>query len=244
MKLTDFRALTFDCYGTLIDWEGGMFSALEPLVAKAEAGGRTLSRDDVLEAHARHESDQQAATPALRYSELLAVVYARLAAEWGVSVENAEAAAYGNSVGDWPAFPDTAEALARLKQHYKLVILSNVDRASFARSNDRLGVTFDAIVTAEDVGAYKPSPRNFDFLLSEMAAMDLGKADILHTAESLFHDHVPATAAGLARCWIHRRAEIGGFGATRPVADMPEVHFRYTSMAELADAADEAFGHA
>ena len=244
MKLTDFRALTFDCYGTLIDWESGIVAALEPLVAKAEAAGRALSRNDILEAHARHESDQQAATPALRYSELLAVVYARLAAEWGVSVQNADAAAYGNSVGDWPAFPDSEEALLRLKQHYKLIILSNVDRASFARSNERLGVTFDAVVTAEDVGAYKPSPRNFDVLLSEVSAMGLGKTDLLHTAESLFHDHVPATAAGLARCWIHRRAEVGGFGATRPVDDLPEVHFRYTSMAGLADAADEAFGHA
>lgn len=235
-KLTDFKALTFDCYGTLIDWESGMIAGLAPLVAKAEAAGKTLSRDDILDAHGRHESDQQATTPSMRYSDLLTVVYARLAGEWGVPVESAEAAAYGSSVADWPAFPDSADALARLKEHFKLVILSNVDRASFTHSNAKLGVEFDAIITAEDVGAYKPSHLGFDRLISDMSAMGLGKDDLLHTAESLFHDHVPATRAGLTRCWIHRRAAVGGFGATRPPENMPEVQFRFTSMAEMADA--------
>jgi len=233
MKLSDFKVLTFDCYGTLIDWESGMVNALAPLTTKVD---RDLTRDDILAAHSRHEADQQATTPAMRYCELLAVVYARLAGEWGVPVNNAEAAAYGNSVGDWPAFPDSAEALRYLKQHFKLVILSNVDNASFARSNARLGVQFDAIYTAEDIGSYKPADRNFDYMVRELSGLGYAKSDILHTAESLFHDHAPANRHGLKSCWIYRRHDQEGFGATRPPAEMPHVDFRFNSMAEMATA--------
>ena len=105
---------------------------------------------------------------------------------------------------DWPAFADSAAALQYLKQHYKLVILSNVDNGSFAFSNKKLGVEFDAIFTAEDIGSYKPSPRNFEYMLEKLDARGIGKGDILHTAESLFHDHGPANASGSPR-WIHRR---------------------------------------
>ncbi|MEL6287187.1 MAG: haloacid dehalogenase type II [Pseudomonadota bacterium] len=233
MKLSDFTTLTFDCYGTLIDWESGMIENLAALVAKAD---RALERDDILDAHGRHEHAQQAETPTMNYRALLATVYMRLAAEWHVPIDNAAAAAYGNSVGSWPAFPDSAEALAYLKQHFKLVILSNVDRASFAESNARLGVTFDHIVTAEDVGSYKPAIRNFDHMLRELDAAGIAKTDILHTAESLFHDHTPANSVGLATAWIHRRHAVKGSGATRPVADMPSIDFRFTSMQALADA--------
>jgi 2-haloacid dehalogenase len=233
MKLTDFEALTFDCYGTLIDWESGMTAALAGLVARS---GRGLARDQVLEAHARHESAQQRWTPTRRYSELLAVVFKRLAEEWGVPASWDEALAYGRSVKDWPAFPDSVDALRYLKNHYKLVILSNVDNASFACSAARLQVPFDAIYTAEDIGSYKPSPRNFDYMLEKLETLGVAKERILHTAESLFHDHEPAVGIGLATCWIHRRHAKGGFGATMRPATEPAIDFRFTSMAELADA--------
>lgn len=233
MKLSDFKVLTFDCYGTLIDWESGMAAALKPLIDKT---GRNLTRDEILDAHGRHESAQQAETPAMPYSQLLAVVYARLAGEWGVAINNADAAAYGNSVKDWPAFADTVEALKYLKQHFRLVILSNIDNASFAASNKRLGVEFDAIYTAEDIGSYKPADRNFDHMVSHLAALDIAKADVLHTAESLFHDHAPANKHGLKSCWINRRHEQEGFGATRPPAEMPHVDFQFNSMGEMAAA--------
>ncbi|MFQ5546166.1 MAG: HAD family hydrolase, partial [Acidiferrobacterales bacterium] len=144
MKLTDFKALTFDCYGTLIDWESGMIAALIPLTDQV---GRELTRNEILEAHSRHESSQQRQTPAKRYQELLSTVYRRMAEEWGVSVSWDECTRYGQSIEDWPAFPDSVEALGYLKQHYKLVILSNVDNQSFSASNSRLGVEFDAIYT-------------------------------------------------------------------------------------------------
>jgi 2-haloalkanoic acid dehalogenase type II len=231
MRLTDFKALTFDCYGTLIDWESGMVEALKPLAARA---GRSLSRDQILEAHARYESAQQAVTPARRYSELLAIVYRRLGEEWGVQTTWDECLAYGQSIRNWPAFEDSVAALKYLKQHYKLVILSNVDNASFGFSNARLDVAFDAIYTAEDIGSYKPDLRNFDYMLAGLRALGLAKADILHTAESLFHDHGPANSLGLASCWIYRRHDSPGFGATMTPAVMPKVDFRFTSMAELA----------
>jgi putative hydrolase of the HAD superfamily len=233
MKLTDFKALTFDCYGTLIDWETGMVDGLKPLTAKV---GRPLGRDEILEAHARHESSQQAQTPARRYQELLATVYRRLAEEWGVPVEWQECVAYGRSVRDWPAFPDSAEALRYLKRHYKLVILSNVDNESFAASNARLQVAFDAIYTAEDIGSYKPSDRNFEYMLAKLQTLGIGKADVLHTAESMFHDHGPANRHGLASCWIFRRHDKQGFGATMNPGDMPRYDFRFDSMADMVAA--------
>lgn len=233
MRLSDFKVLTFDCYGTLIDWETGMIAALEPLTSKVTPAP---SRNTILEAHARAESMQQRFTPAKNYREILATVYKRLADEWQVPVTWEECQTYGRSVGDWPAFPDTAEALAYLKKHYKLVILSNVDNASFALSNRRLGVAFDAIYAAEDIGTYKPDPRNFEYMLENLARLGLGKKDILHTAESMFHDHGPANKVGLASAWIYRRHADEGFGATMNPGAMPRVDFKFTSMAELAKA--------
>lgn len=237
MKLTDFKALTFDCYGTLIDWETGMFEGLKPLIGRLAT---PPTRNEVLEAHARHESAQQLQTPARIYRELLPIVYKRLAEEWGLPVSWEECLAYGQSVKNWPAFPDSAEALQYLKCDYKLVILSNVDNESFAASQAKLGVAFDAIYTAEDVGSYKPSERNFDYMLRNLATLGIQKGEILHTAESMFHDHGPANRHGLASCWIYRRYDQDGFGATMHPGDMPTYDFRFNSMADLAKAHQEA----
>ncbi|VVD98127.1 haloacid dehalogenase type II [Pandoraea sputorum] len=235
MKLSDFKVLTFDCYGTLIDWESGIFNGLSPLLEKA--GKRGLTRDQALEIFARHEADQELRTPALAYSLLLGTVFRRLANEWNVGVTDEEANIFGASVPDWPAFPDSVEALQYLKQHYKLVILSNVDRLSFRGSNARLGVEFDAIYTAQDIGSYKPDPRNFEYMLGRLGA-DFGfqKTDVLHTAQSLFHDHAPANGFDLASAWIDRRHADTGWGATMPPPGTPKYDFRFESMAALAEA--------
>ena len=232
MRLSDFDTLTFDVYGTLIDWESGMIAGLKPLTDQAGA----LSRNDILQAHAFHESTAQAQTPHVRYDWLLAIVYKRLAEEWRVPATWADARTYGRSVRDWPAFPDTADALQCLKQHYKLVVLSNVDNDSFAHSNAKLGVAFDAVYTAEDIGFYKPAPRNFDYMIASMARLGVAKEKILHTAESLFHDHVQAKAFGLANCWIYRRHDQEGFGAAMDPGERPHCDFMFKSMAELAEA--------
>src|SRR3954454_10979897 len=230
MKLADFRVLTFDCYGTLIDWESGLLTALVPLRARAALA---LSDEQVLETFALHEAAQQRLTPALPYAQLLARVHSQLAAAWNASPDEAADARFGASVGDWPAFPDTADALRYLKQHYRLVILSNVDRASFARSLPRLGVTFDAVHTAQDIGSYKPNPRNFAFLMERLAAEGAAKSQVLHVAQSLFHDHGPANAIGLASAWIDRRHATGDSGATVRVFDDVRYDFLFPSMAAM-----------
>ena len=233
MRLTDFKVLTFDCYGTLVDWESGILAALRPLLGRL--GGK-VDDEAALVAFARHESALEKAQPRLNYRKILAACYRGLAQEWNAGITEAEAERFGDSVPDWPAFPDSAAALAYLKQHYKLVILSNVDRASFAESNKKLGVVFDAICTAEDIGSYKPDRRNFDFAL-KIVKEKLGFApnDVLHTAQSLFHDHQAARAIGLATNWIDRRMGKSGGGATAPVEGV-KTAFHFPSMAAFVEA--------
>ncbi len=241
MQLTDFDALTFDCYGTLIDWERGIYEGLRPLLARV---GRPIPRDEALGTFARHETEQEALTPAMPYSELLAVVHGRLVRDWGVPPDAEEDRRFGGSVPDWPAFEDSAPSLNYLKQHYKLVILSNVDRASFRGSNAKLGVKFDAVYTAQDIGSYKPDQRNFTFMVARLRENGIAPERILHTAQSLFHDHVPAKAAGLACAWIDRRHDAQGWGATPPPpADVP-VDFRFPSLAAMVEAHREALADA
>jgi len=240
MRLHDFAALTFDCYGTLIDWETGLYAALAPL---RSAAGVNASRDQVLAEFARHEVAQQAQTPAMLYPEVLAQVHRRLARDWGVEPGEAAHLAFGRSVADWPAFADTPAALQYLKRHYKLVILSNVDRASFAASNARLGVAFDAICTAQDIGSYKPDARNFRYLIAAVGRLEIEPQQILHTAQSLYHDHAPAQAAGLASAWIDRRHERSGWGATRAPEGTPVYNLRFESLGAMV-AAHQAEGSA
>lgn len=233
MKLTDFKALTFDCYGTLIDWETGMINALEPLTSKVTP---QLTRTQILEAHAHNESTQQHWTPNMCYSTLLSVVHKRLAEQWNVSVTHQQCIDYGESVRNWPAFEDSKTALQYLKKHYKLIILSNVDNLNFEGSRRQLGIEYDAIYTAEDIGSYKPSDRNFIYMLEKLKDLGLDKQDVLHTAESMYHDHVPARKHKLANCWIFRRHDQQGFGATKNPGTLPEVDFQFNSMADLVKA--------
>ena len=237
-RLGDFDVLTFDCYGTLIDWETGIWHAFEPLLRH---NGSDLGRAEVLGAFARAESSQQAATPGLPYPLVLRHTHEVAAVELGLTSTPDLAQAFGDSVGDWPAFADSAEALARLQRHCKLAILSNVDRASFSASNARLGVRFDAIYTADDVGSYKPDPANFEYLIEHLADdLGVGPDRVLHTAQSVFHDLVPAHRAGLATAWIDRQrlSEGGDWGATAPVDEIPEADFLFFSIAALADAVE------
>jgi len=232
LRLADFKLLSFDCYGTLIDWETGILAALAPLAAKRSV---QPPPEALLELYARLESAQEAETPALIYRELLARVHARMSAELGVAASASENAAFGASIGAWPAFPDSPGALAELKRDFKLVILSNVDRESFRASNARLGVEFDAVLTAQDIGSYKPDPRNFAALIAKAAELGHPKSELLHVAQSLYHDHVPAQRAGLSTVWIDRRAGKGGGATPTPQAEVrPDA--RYTSLAALADA--------
>jgi 2-haloacid dehalogenase len=236
MKLTDFSVLTFDCYGTLIDWETGIYQALSPLLAKHTP----ISRDQALETFAQEEASQEADTPDMPYSAVLTHVYQRLAKRWNVQITRVEANIFGASVPDWPAFADSAASLQYLQKYFKLVILSNVDRLSFRGSNERLQVSFDGIYTAQDIGSYKPDLRNFDYML-EHAKQDFGAApaDILHVAQSLFHDHAPANQRNLASAWIDRRHDQSGWGATMAPPGQPSYNWRFSSMTDLVKAHQE-----
>lgn len=236
-RLGDYKVLTFDCYGTLIDWESGIWDALQPLLM--HNGRSDITRQDGLAVFGRQEHAQQAATPGLLYPKLLEQVHAAIAHELNMESTTQLDSNFGDSIQHWPAFPDTADALRYLKTHYKLVILSNVHRDGFAASNRKLGVEFDAIYTAQDIGSYKPNPVNFQYMMEQLNA-DFGfvQGDILHTAQSLLHDHVQAEAFGLAKAWIDRQrlSENGDWGATAPVEHWPQIDFLFFSMAEMANA--------
>ena len=236
MNLNDFDALSFDCYGTLIDWEEGLRTGLRRVAALSP---NAPDADTLLDTYGEAEASMEREHPDMRYPEIVARSISATGAAHDIDVPNDLATSIGQSVPDWPAFPDSEDALKRLKQRYKLIVLSNVDRQSFAGSNRRLGVEFDLILTAEDIGSYKPNPRNFETLLAEVSEMGIAKDRLLHVAQSLFHDHVPAKNAGLTTVWIDRRAGLAGAGATPLPPNAPDPDWRFHSMAEFTDAVEQ-----
>lgn len=211
-----FDAITFDCYGTLIDWERGILNALQPVLAPY---GIDAGEDELLERYARHEAALEAGAY-LPYRDVLAESLRGLCAELGFTASEEDALAFAQAIGDWPAFHDTAPSLRRLHERFRLGVITNCDRDLFALSNRRLGVTFDWIVTAEDARAYKPSHVPFEVAFE---TVDVPRERILHAAQSLFHDHVPARELGLTTVWVDRRHDKGGFGATPEASATPDL---------------------
>jgi putative hydrolase of the HAD superfamily len=238
LDLTTFEALSFDCYGTLIDWESGIAAVLAPW---AREQGLAVSDEELLLAYADSEAAAEREAASALYPEVLALAFRRTGETLGAPVSDAWAARLGDSVGDWPAFPDSPDALARLSRHYKLIILSNVHRAGFAASNQRLRGDFAAIITAEDVGAYKPAENHFRALDATLAELGVRRGALLHVAQSLFHDHVPAKREGLPSVWINRRHDRPGWGATPEPTEEWAYDLEFPSMAAFADAVDRAF---
>jgi putative hydrolase of the HAD superfamily len=241
VDLTKFEALSFDCYGTLIDWETGIAAVLAPW---AREQGLAVSDEELLLAYADNEAAVEREAGSALYPEVLAMAFRRTGEALDAPVGNAWAQRLGDSVGDWPAFADSADALARLARHYKLIILSNVHRAGFAASNERLRGDFAAIITAEDVGAYKPAENHFRALDATLADLGIDRGALLHVAQSLFHDHVPAKREGLASVWINRRHDRPGWGATPQPTEEWTFDLEFTSMAGFADAVDRSFAAA
>ncbi len=228
-----FDVLTFDCYGTLIDWESGLLAALRPVL---EAHGVSVPDGELLETYARHEAALEAGEY-LRYRELLGRALQGVGRDLGFEPTPAEVEAIGGSVGDWPAFEDSAEALAGLQERYKLAPITNCDDDLFALSAKRLGVDFDWVITAQQARSYKPSPRPFELAF---ATIDAARERILHVAQSLFHDHVTAKQLGMTTVWIDRRAGRTGHGATPPAEAAPDATF--PDMRSLATAARRSTG--
>jgi putative hydrolase of the HAD superfamily len=234
LRFTGFDALSFDCYGTLIDWEAGIAGVLVPW---AKAHRLDLDHEQLLEAYAAHEARAELEHPTELYRDILARSFRSLGEQLDTGVSDDDAAALARSVPDWPAFEDSHDALTRLGQRYKLIILSNVDRASFAGSQARLGVEFTRVLTAEEIGSYKPSPQNFDALAAEAQRLGVARGRLLHVAQSLFHDHVPAKRAGLPTVWINRRHDRPGLGATPAAAEVTP-DWEFPSMAAFAHAVE------
>ena len=224
----DFDVLTFDCYGTLIDWEAGLLAALRPPLA---AHGVTAPDDSVLEAYARHEAELEAG-PYRPYREILGGALTAMLEHFGQVPTPDEVAAIGGSVADWPAFPDSSAALAQLHSRFKLGVITNCDDDLFAASEARLGTSFDWVVTAQQAKRYKPNPRGFELMFERVG---LPPSRILHVAQSLYHDHVAAKRLGLTTVWVDRRGDQPGFGATPPAEAMPDL--TVPSMAALASIA-------
>ena len=226
-----FDVLTFDCYGTLIDWEAGILAALRAPLA---AHGIAESDEDILSAFARHESEVEA-DRYRPYREVLGEVLGAMVGHFGGEATPEERAAFGGSVVDWPAFADSAAALARLHARFKLGVITNCDDDLFAASRRRLGIEFDWVVTAQQAKRYKPNPRGFELMFERVG---LPPARILHVAQSLFHDHVPAKRLGLSTVWVNRRGARPGFGATPPAEATPDLVV--PDMATLATVATQA----
>ena len=232
MSINDFKVLSFDCYGTLVDWETGIHNALKPIMEKS---AKKISDDEILQMHAKHAIMLEQNTPWKLYRDLLPIVYKRLAETLSVPVTWTECVAYGRSIADWPIFSDTIEALYYLKKHYKLVVLSNVDNQSFANTHQNIGINFDAIITAEDLGTYKPDLTNFRCMIDYIKTWGIAQNELLHIACSLYHDVKPAQECGLATCFINRRHALPGLGVMPDATVDVQADFAFTSLASLVD---------
>ena len=193
----DFDVLTFDCYGTLIDWESGIVAATRFQLGDEVA---SFSDEDLIAAFAAVEHDAE--VPYKPYRDVLALSLRGMGERLGFVVGDAQASGFGTSVGQWPAFPDSGDALRRLQERFKLAVITNCDDDLFAQSERRLGVAFDYVITAQQAGSYKPDHANFKLAFERI---DEPRERILHVAQSLFHDHVPAKALGMTSVWIDRR---------------------------------------
>ena len=211
-----YSVLTFDCYGTLIDWESGILAALRPVL---DRHGVTAADDEVLERYAAIEAKLEAGEFA-PYGRLLRSLMEELAVRFGFEPSRDEIGSLAESIPAWQPFPDTVASLERLKTKYKLAIVSNIEDSLFAHSARHLRVPFDFVVTAELARAYKPSHAVFERALDTIA---LPREQILHVAQSIYHDIVPARALGLSTVWVNRRHGLEGAGATPPAAGEPDV---------------------
>jgi 2-haloacid dehalogenase len=219
--------LTFDCYGTLIDWESGILASLSPLL---ESRGVKPAPVEILQRFANHEAELESKSWQC-YREILRQISRYVALEFGIHLSDAESARLPNSLGDWPPFPDTVRALQRLKQRFRLVILSNTDDDLFARTSSRLVVPFDQIITAQQLRSYKPAEAHFQ---EALLRLDVPVCQILHVAQSLFHDHVPAKRLGFRTALIRRPSLLPKTGLAPAAFTKPD--FEFDSLEELADA--------
>jgi putative hydrolase of the HAD superfamily len=236
MPLTDFKVLTMDVVGTQIDEETGILNYMRPIIA---ASGQNIPDAEVLEAFAEAEVEHQRSVPHLPFTAFLEPVYRTVAQRFNLPNGDMESRGLVDSISKWPAFPDSVEALQRLKRHFRLIAVTNSSNWALDAFSTTLGDPFDDRVTAEDVGANKPDPRVFAYLESRLGAQGLGQKSILHVAQSQYHDIGVAKRLGFSVCWIERRAGQSSFGATPHPGEVTEPDYHFESLAELADAVED-----
>ena len=228
LDFTRFQVLTFDCYGTMIDWESGIFSALRPILA---AHGKEISDSALLELYSELEASAEQGE-FRRYRDVLQSVVRGFGKRFGFSPTDAEVRSLPESLRNWQPFPDTVEALRQLKSRYQLAVISNVDDDLFATTAPKLGVAFNHVITAEQAACYKPCMRIFE-LAEERIGVSRGQW--LHVGQSIYHDVVPAQSLGIATVWVNRPSPRPGAGAAKTAAGKPELEVSdLRTLAELA----------
>jgi putative hydrolase of the HAD superfamily len=230
MPFSDFKVLTFDVVGTLIDFESGILQAVRRISGKTE---RELADDAIFAAYLRGRDIHHQ-----RSSEVMADVYVHVAKELGLPADERAAAAFQMSVYRWPGFPDSAQALRRLRRRFRLVAMTNADRAAFSFYSHTLGNPFHDSVTADETGCAKPDPQFFAFNRGRQSAHGYRQDEILHVAQSQHHDIGIARSLGYKVCWIERRQGQQGFGGTPAVAALTKPDFHFATLKALADAVE------
>ncbi|HXM20177.1 MAG TPA: haloacid dehalogenase type II [Terriglobales bacterium] len=228
LDLTRFKVLTFDCYGTMIDWETGIFSALRPILA-----GHNQSVPDLalLELYSELELKAEQGEY-LRYREVLQSVVRGFGERLGFSPTDAEVRSLPESLANWQPFPDTVEALRKLKSRYQLAVMSNVDDDLFAATAPKLGVAFDHVITAQQAGCYKPCMRMFKLAEERIG---VSREHWLHVGQSVYHDVIPARSLGIATIWVNRPSPRPGAGAAIAAVGKPDLEV--PDLSTLADLA-------
>jgi 2-haloacid dehalogenase len=226
LDFSQFRAITFDCYGTLIDWESGILGALQPILARH---GLQTDDSEILRLYGEFELEAEAGNY-IPYREVLREVVAGFGKEFGFQPTAAEQNALPDSLANWEPFPDTVAALRKIKSKLQVGIISNIDDAMFATSQPKLGIDFDYVTTSGQARAYKPSLKIFEMAENKMR---IQRHEWLHAGQSIYHDVIPAKSLGLATVWVNRPSRRPGVGAVRQAAGQPDVEVY--SLAELAD---------
>jgi 2-haloacid dehalogenase len=217
LDFNQFEVVSFDCYGTLIDWESGILPVLRQLLSSRKID---LSDDATLELFAEFESEfEKSEDDYIKYREILQEIVQEFGKRFNFEPTETELKCLIESIKNWQPFPDTVAALAALKQKYKLAVISNIDDDLFADTAKHLKVELDWLITAQQVRSYKPSTRNFEIAL---ATMGIAPEKLLHVAQSIYHDILPAASMGISTVWVNRRHEKTGFGATLPASGQPD----------------------
>jgi 2-haloacid dehalogenase len=225
MDFSRFTTISFDCYGTLINWEAGILPALHAVLARHD---RSLADSAILELYGEFEAEAESG-PYQSYRDVLQSVVRAFGERLGFEPSPSDIRSLHESVPSWPPFSDTAAALVQLKKRFKLAVISNIDDDLFAETRKKLGVDFDAVITAELAQSYKPSIRNFELAFDRLA---VSREHLLHAGQSIYHDVIPAQSLGISTVWVNRKSARPGVGAVRAAVGKPDLEV--PDMATLA----------